>query len=64
MSSNQLAPEGLLTPREVAKHYGVPIGRVYAALRDGRLRGIKIGWGVVIQKETLPAQWPGRGNKR
>lgn len=50
----------LMTPKQVAEHFKVPVGRVYSALRDGRLKGIKTGWGILLPKPNLPAVWPGR----
>lgn len=53
---------GYMTPKEVAEHYGVPLGRVYTALNDGRLKGIKTAWAILVDKKTLPEKWPGRSS--
>lgn len=55
-----MAGSKFLTPREVAEHYGVPVGRVYSALKSGRLQGFKTDWAIIIDKNTLPKVWPGR----
>lgn len=49
-----------MTPKEVASHYGVPIGRVYTAISTGRIPSTKTGWGVLVHKKDLPKLWPGR----
>jgi len=50
----------LLSPSQVAQRFGVPVGRVYQALNDGRLVGEKVGWGIVLREKDLPKKWPGR----
>jgi hypothetical protein len=49
-----------MTPRQVAEHFNVPIGRVYQAIRDGRIKAEKLEWGLLIHKNMLPYKWPGR----
>lgn len=49
-----------ITPRQVAEHYKVPVHRVYSALKDGRLKGVKKGWGTLVDRNSLPKKWPGR----
>lgn len=60
--SKEVSNLNYMTPKQVAEHYGVPLGRVYTAIQDGRIQGVKMGWGVLIKISTLPEKWPGRGN--
>lgn len=52
--------DNYMTPRQVAEHFNVPIGRVYQAIRDGRIKAEKLEWGLLIHKNMLPYKWPGR----
>jgi hypothetical protein len=54
--------EKYLSPRQVAEKFGVPVSRVYSALKDGRLKGEKFGWGIAIPIKSLPDKWPGRSS--
>lgn len=59
-TTNGVDLENYMTPKQVAEHYGVPIARVYTALQDGRLQGIKTDWTILVDRNTLPKKWPGR----
>ncbi len=54
--------EKYMTPKQVADHYNVPLGRVYTALNDGRIKSTKVGWAILIPKDKLPEKWPGRSS--
>lgn len=44
---------------EVAKRYQQRVPDVYAALREGRLEGHKVGkWNWIIFQHELPEEWP------
>lgn len=44
---------------EVARRYQKRVPEVYAALREGRLEGHKVGqWNWIVFQHELPAIWP------
>ena len=47
-----------LTTRDVARHFDVDIADVTRLLREGKLKGQRIGWQWFILPEDLPAEWP------
>ena len=52
--------DSYMTPKQVAEHYGVPLGRVYTAINDGRLEAYKTEWAILVDRKKLPDKWPGR----
>lgn len=50
--------DDLLTTREVAEYYGIPMRSVHRMIREGRLVAHKVGWVYVIHRQDLPQTWP------
>jgi len=51
-------PEGMITVQEAARRLGRSIEQVRRYLREGKLRGERIGQQWFINEESLPAQPP------
>jgi excisionase family DNA binding protein len=51
-----VAEERLLRPREVARRLGVSRSTVYRWFWEGKLRGLKLGWGPVRILESSLTQ--------